>query len=110
MKPENITFLEQHRGIYDMLIRSGELRHMDGNTRDGILRVIKEEWSPTYMINLWCGECVCDMVKHAYNWLDKYLATLPPPEPPLAEGERIVEMTFPKDEPPPPINKTKRKR
>lgn len=121
MKQENKDFLEQHRPIYDMLVKAGIVTHLDNATREGILRVIREEWDGGYMINTWCQSCVVDMIKYAYVQLEKFLATLPPPEP-LQEGERIVEMTFPVQEPTaptapeppneaPPINKkTKRRR
>jgi hypothetical protein len=36
--------------------------------------VIREEWKPGYHENLWCGACVAEMYKTAYNNYFIYLA------------------------------------
>jgi hypothetical protein len=90
MKPENKAFLDEKRGIYDMLMLSGELRHMDGHTKFKMIDVIREEFNGGYLVNPSCGECMIEMVKFAYVQYDKY----------LKEQERIVAMTFPVNEPP----------
>jgi hypothetical protein len=90
MKPENKAFLDANRGIYDMLMLSGEIIHLDGHTKFKMIDVIREEFNGGYLINPSCGECVIAMVKLAYEQYDKY----------LKEQERIVAMTFPVNDPP----------
>ena len=90
MKPENKSFLDEHRGVYEMLIRAGEVKHLDGHTRERMRQVIHEEFAPNYLVNLWCGECIAEMIKYLYVQFDKY----------LKEQERIVAMTFPVHDPP----------
>lgn len=90
MKPENIQFLETHRGVHTMLVKAGIVKQLDSATRQGILNVIREEWDPGHNVSLWCGDCVSSMIAYAYTQFDKYLEA----------QSRIVAMTFPVQEPP----------
>ena len=73
MKPENTAYLEAHRGIWTMYERAKIITHMDQSVKDGLLRVIREEFDPGYLVNMWCGVCVVDMLKYVYTQYDKWL-------------------------------------
>lgn len=63
--------MEANRGVYDVLTKAGYLKHVDDNFKNGLLNVIRTEFNPGYMVNLWCGQCVADMVKFGWTQYDK---------------------------------------
>lgn len=81
MKPANRKFLEDNRHHHDTLIRAFYLRHLDAPTREGLMRVMAEEFQPGYTADLWCPVCVSDMVKMVYRVYDDWLARQPPEVP-----------------------------
>lgn len=82
MKASNTAFLEAHRGIWTMYQRAQIVVHIDAATKDGLLRVIHEEFDPGYLVNMWCGACVIDMLKYVYGqyeqWLQAQENNIPP--------------------------------
>lgn len=74
MKPENKSFLEANRHHWITLRDAQYCRHMDGNTREGMRRVMAEEFQPGYSADLWCPPCVVEMVKSLYRHYDDWLA------------------------------------
>jgi hypothetical protein len=83
--PESIAFLDANRYHYDLLVRAQYLKHLDGATRQGILNVIRKEFDPSYLSDLWCSTCVATMITFAYVQYDKWLAE---------QGQRIKRETF----------------
>lgn len=72
MTPEQIReFMERNRFQYDCLVRAGYVKQLDYATREGLLRVAKE-FSPAYNANLWCSECVIELLHRAYEWYDAW--------------------------------------
>ena len=78
MKPENKKFLEDNRHHWITLRDAKFCRHLDGNTRSGMMRVMSEEFRPGYTADLWCGTCVAEMVKQLYHEFEKWEAAQPP--------------------------------
>jgi hypothetical protein len=69
MSPENRAALERYRGHYDAWVNDKCLYSLDGGENE-ILRVIREEWDPTYKADLWCGSCRAKMVVFAFQMMD----------------------------------------
>jgi len=105
MTPENKAFLEANRHHYDTVIKAGYVRHLNANEREGMQRIMREEFQPGYHTDLWCGPCLFDMVKLLYTRYDQWLSEQP--------KEIIVAASFPKiDKPndtPNSDNRTKRR-
>jgi len=92
MKQENRDFLNANRHHWDTWQRIQMVQHLDGNTRETMLRVIREEFAPGYSGSTWCQQCVIDMLTYVYTQYDKLLAR--------EAEERKVAMTFPVNDPP----------
>jgi len=73
VKPENTAFLEVHRGIWDTWQRAQFIQYIDESTKQGLLNVIREEFDAGYLINMWCGACVVEMIKYVYTQYDQWL-------------------------------------
>jgi hypothetical protein len=82
MKPENKGFLEDNRHHWHTLRDAQYLRHLDGNTRSEMQRIMGEEFRPGYTADLWCPPCVSEMLSSLYREFEKWeaaqAATLPP--------------------------------
>lgn len=74
--PQQQAFMLANRPHYDTLIKADFLTNIGGDVKNGLLDVARI-FAPAYMANLWCGPCVCDLVKFAYTQYDKWLATKP---------------------------------
>lgn len=77
MKPENRKFLEDNRHHYDTLRNAFYIRHLNAGEREGMVRVMGEEFAPGYTADLWCSPCVADMVTLLYTRYDAWLAAQP---------------------------------
>lgn len=73
MTPESITFLDANRYHYNWLINAGMVKHLDGYTRERLLQVIRIEFDPGYIADLWCPTCVATLLTYAYVQYDKWL-------------------------------------
>lgn len=105
MKDENKAFLDANRHHYNLLVNAGIVKHLDGATRDGLLRIIREEFAPNYIASTWCQSCVADILKFAYVQYDKWIAANPAPVvEEVAEVKAItdtpIKATFPKHDRP----------
>lgn len=72
MKPENKAFLEANRHHWITLRDAFYVRHLDGNTRSEMQRIMGEEFRPGYTSDLWCPTCVADMVRAVYQEFEKW--------------------------------------
>lgn len=79
MQQSSIDFLNANRYHYDLLVRAQYIKHLDIATRQGLLDVIRLEFSPTYMSTLWCPTCVAELLTFAYTQYDKWVASQPAP-------------------------------
>ena len=77
MKDENKAFLDANRHHYNLLVNAGIVKHLDGATRDGLLRIIREEFAPNYIASTWCQSCVANILKFAYVQYDKWIVANP---------------------------------
>lgn len=73
MTPESIAFLDANRHHYDLWLRAQYVQHLDIATRQELLNVIRREFDPGYLGQLWCPTCVVDMLKLAYTQYDKWI-------------------------------------
>jgi len=71
MKPENKQFLDELRPLHDLYVKAQYIKHFDGATRQRLLDVIREEFQPGYLADLWCSSCVADMLVFAFTQYDK---------------------------------------
>lgn len=78
MTPENKAFLEANRAHWITLRDAFYIRHLDGNTRSEMQRVMGEEFQPGYTADLWCPTCVADMVKALYQRFEAWERDNPP--------------------------------
>lgn len=74
MTPDSKAFLDLHRHHYDLLIRAQYVKHLDGATREGLLQVARKEFDPGYIADLWCSDCVANMLRYIYGQYDQWLA------------------------------------
>jgi hypothetical protein len=75
MSPDNKKFLDENLQHFLTLERAFYMRGLAGYIRDGMQRVMREEFRPGYTADLWCSTCVSKMVndlyKHYHDWLRK---------------------------------------
>lgn len=71
MNQESIDFLDKHRFFFDKLEREGTINNIGFAEKEGFLNVIRKEFSPGYMVNLYCGNCIVDMIRFVYTQYDK---------------------------------------
>jgi hypothetical protein len=102
MKPENKKFLEEHRDVYEQIIRSQTAKKARAIARD-LHRIMQEEFIPGYVYETGCGSCLFNMVPLLYKKFDEWKAANPDipeqvsgsaPEIPL-----IVAASFPHQKP-----------
>ena len=74
MTDSNRAFLNENRFHYDLLVRAGIVKHLDSSVREGLIRVIREEFDSRYISNIWCSECVTSTLRFAYEQYDQYLS------------------------------------
>lgn len=73
MRQENIDFLNANRHHWELWKTAQIFNQLDSHVKDRLLRIVQEEFSATYIANLWCSPCVVDLLKFAYTQFDKYL-------------------------------------
>lgn len=77
MKPENRALLNQWRHHHETLTKAFYMRGLNAHEREGMQRIMREEFQPGYSTDLWCPPCVSDMVKKLYRHYDEWLAKQP---------------------------------
>jgi hypothetical protein len=77
MKPENKAFLDANRHHYETFKKAQYMRHLNAHEREGMQRVMREEFQPGYNSDLWCPPCVADMVVKLYERYDEWLSQQP---------------------------------
>jgi hypothetical protein len=74
MKPENKKFLDDNRHHYDTYVKAFYVRGLNANEREGMQRVMREEFQPGYSADLWCPPCLVEMLVKLYRHYDEWLA------------------------------------
>lgn len=92
MKLQNRQFLDFNRSHHHTLVVAGFLTNLTNETRQTMLNIIREEFSPGYLCCLHCNADVAQMIKYVYNQYDELLkqeAAAPPipPKPPIAPSK-----------------------
>ena len=70
MNQHNRDKLEKYRPKLHLWLND-KTCHLDGGQKDEILLIIREEFNPGYVVDLWCGRCVVKMMEYAFNEMDK---------------------------------------
>jgi hypothetical protein len=101
-------FMEANRPHYQTLIQAEFLTNIGYDVKEGLLNIARI-FAPGYQANLWCGPCVCDLVKYAYTQYDKWVAEQVIEEivEPVIDEPIIKKATFPKHDK--PVKKSGRK-
>ncbi len=72
MKPENKQFLDDNQWAFDAYSAEKIPRHLTFNDRAKMMKVINDEFDPDYHPDIWCKECIREMVLKAYKHYDEY--------------------------------------
>lgn len=100
MKPENRQFLEDNLHHWHTLRDAQYLKGLNANERDGMMRVMSEEFQPGYTTDLWCQQCAADMVSLLYRSYEAFLEKEKQQPIPQAEGKvEILDLETGKSEP-----------
>lgn len=75
MKQSNIEKLQKHRPKL-LVWQNDKTCHLNGQEKQEILDVIREEFNHGYTVDLWCGHCVVKMMEYAFAELDKCIDTI----------------------------------
>lgn len=73
MSPDNIKYLEDNKHFHTQLEKDSTVRNISHSEKEGFLNVIRLEFSPSYMVNLFCSSCIADMIKFVYTQYAKVL-------------------------------------
>jgi hypothetical protein len=79
MKANNAKFLDENRGIYTTLVNAGFIQNLTNETRQELLRITREEFSPGYLCCMHCSADVAAMVKYVFHQYDVWKASNPTP-------------------------------
>jgi hypothetical protein len=71
VQQSSVDFMAANRFHYETLINAGYVKHVDSAFKERLLQIIREEFQPGYNANLWCGACVADMIKFAWEQYDR---------------------------------------
>ena len=70
MQDINRQRLEKYRRQYNTWVNDRVLYDLDGAAKNEIIDVIRQEWNPGYVTDLWCGNCVVKMLELAFKSMD----------------------------------------
>lgn len=116
MKPENRKIFEDNKIHWETLTKAGYLKHLSGRERSDLVKAFSEEFQPGYHADLWCPNCVANMITYVYRFYFEYIEKekaaaqvqqIQQPEPvtPVIEPEKPAEpvqiaASFPVNDPP----------
>lgn len=66
MKSENEQILKDNEHHWITLRDAGYLKGLNQMEKDNLLRVMKEEFEPKALVDMWCGHCVAKFVERVY--------------------------------------------
>jgi hypothetical protein len=73
MKETSIAILEKHKQHWHTLKHAGYVNNLQYPVKLDIQKVIQDEQDPNYHENLWCPECLVNMIKRAYTMYERHL-------------------------------------
>lgn len=71
---EDKKFMEDNRYHYDMAVNAQMVRHLDWQTKQGLVDIIRKYFISSYSCDMWCGHCVMEMLKKCYILYDTWQA------------------------------------
>lgn len=77
MTPEDIQFLDDNRYHHTTLVKAFYLRSLSAEVRTRMQQIIAEEFQQGYSADLWCPDCVSEMVLKLYRHYDEWLEKQP---------------------------------
>lgn len=72
MNPQNKAFLDQHRDVYEEVIRA-KTATKAGKVKADLIRILREEFIPGYVVMEDCVSCLFDVVRTLYQRYDRWL-------------------------------------
>jgi hypothetical protein len=91
MKPENEQILKDNEHHWLTLKNAKYLKGMNQGEKDSLLKVMREEFEPKCLVDMWCGHCVAAFVKKLYGYYEKWKQD-------QAAQPQVVHATFPKQD------------
>lgn len=73
MTSENKAFLEANRHYVLSYSQADPPLKMSYRDRERLYRIVKEDFDPAFVTDLWCDPCVKSLVLNAYIFYDQFL-------------------------------------
>jgi hypothetical protein len=74
MQLKNYLSLKQHERHWKTLRDAQYIKHLNQHEKEGLERIMREEFSPNYRADLWCPTCVGEMVREVYTRFEVWAA------------------------------------
>jgi hypothetical protein len=81
MNPNNAKFLDDNKGIYTTLVNAGFIQNLTNETRQELLRITREEFSPGYLCCMHCNADIAALVKYVFHQYEVWQQNNPLPKP-----------------------------
>ena len=69
MEIEHRNFLDQHIGNWHT-VQNGYVRNIDLDILKMYEHIYRKYMSPDFILTVWCGNCIFDMIKRLYTWYE----------------------------------------
>jgi hypothetical protein len=74
MQLKNYIYLKQNEHHWRTLRDAQFIKHLNQHEKEGLERVMAEEFSPNYRADLWCPTCVGEMVRELYTRFESWVS------------------------------------
>ena len=69
MEIEHRNFLDDHVGNWHT-VQNGYVRNIDLDILKMYEHIYRKYMSPDFILTVWCGNCIFDMIKRLYTWYE----------------------------------------
>jgi hypothetical protein len=69
MEIEHKNFLDEHVGNWHT-VQNGYVRNIDLDILKMYEHIYRKYMSPDFILTVWCGNCIFDMIKRLYTWYE----------------------------------------
>ena len=69
MEIEHRKFLDDHVGNWHT-VQNGYVRNIDLDILKMYEHIYRKYMSPDFILTVWCGNCIFDMIKRLYTWYE----------------------------------------
>jgi hypothetical protein len=69
MEIEHRKFLDDHVGNWHT-VQNGYVRNIDLDILKMYEHIYRKYMSPNFILTVWCGNCIFDMIKRLYTWYE----------------------------------------